>query len=132
VVKFLSGYKELKLAIEYERAKNLFENNRINDLILEDGGLRFLKLRSMSRKPNLVELFSSTGIALPPQRGRNDLLHIAYNSNIDEAQIESVIKSIYVYERANRIEKEEELIDELYKLQSFDWGGLYQNNLEKL
>ncbi|HQH49909.1 MAG TPA: hypothetical protein PLA08_00690 [Candidatus Cloacimonadota bacterium] len=118
------------MAITYKEAKQLFEQNSINTLIQKDGGLRFLKLRSMSRKDNMVKLFKDSGLTLP-QGGRPDLLQIAYNSNINESQIESIIRRIYANERTDRKMVEDELINELYKLQSFDWGGLYQNNLDK-
>ncbi|MDD4309806.1 MAG: hypothetical protein PHO32_05455 [Candidatus Cloacimonetes bacterium] len=118
------------MAITYQQAKQCFDNNKINDLIHADGGLRFLKLRSMSRKANMVDLFASVGLTIP-QRGRHDLLQIAYDSNVDETHIELIIKQIYDTGRTERLEIEDALINELYKLNSFDWGGLYQNNLEK-
>lgn len=130
MVRIISNYKELDMAITYNQAKQWFDHNNINDLIQADGGLRFLKLRSMSRKANMVELFNNVGLTLP-HGGRPDLLQIAYNSNINESQIESAIKRIYIAGRTDRLSIEDELINELYKLQSFDWGGLYQNNLEK-
>src|SRR5205814_3169288 len=34
-------------------------------------------------------------------------------------------------ERATRSQNEVQLVNELYKLQVFDWGGLHQNSLEK-
>ena len=37
---------------------------------------------------------------------------------------------LYEKERAGRRENEQQLVNELYKIQSFDWGGLHQNSLE--
>ena len=38
---------------------------------------------------------------------------------------------LYEKEREVRRENEDRLLNELYKIQSFDWGGLHQNSLEK-
>jgi len=45
--------------------------------------------------------------------------------------MEETIRAIHAAERAAREQREGALITELYKMQSFDWGGLHQNSLEK-
>ena len=49
---------------------------------------------------------------------------------IDDNIINYAATSIYDLERKERVQKEPKLIDQLYRLQVFDWGGLHQNSLE--
>ena len=60
------------------------------------------------------------------------MFRIAFESTeIDDAQIDVAIRDIYSSERAERKTKEPHLVSELFKMQTFDWGGLHQNSLEK-
>jgi hypothetical protein len=45
--------------------------------------------------------------------------------------MEETIRAIHAAERAAREQREGALITELYKMKSFDWGGLHQNSLER-
>lgn len=118
------------MAITYQQAILWFKQSKINDILASEGGLRFLKLRSMSRKANLMKVFQAINLEIT-NGGRQDYLKIAFNSDITEVQIDDVIKEIYISDREMRRSQEEDLINELYKLQTFDWGGLYQNNIDK-
>ena len=44
--------------------------------------------------------------------------------------LHDVIQELFEKERKIRRDNEQQLINELYKVQSFDWGGLHQNSLE--
>ena len=55
----------------------------------------------------------------------------AFESTISTEQIDQVIRHIFEDERAVRRENEPGLVNELYRMASFDWGGLHQNSLEK-
>lgn len=114
----------------FQQAKAAFMNNQIRGLSLEPTGLRFLKLRSASRRDQMQRLVAGVGLADPGYRGER-LLRYLFESNITEQQIEATIKEIYEEERAGRRDNERELISELYRMESFDWGGLHQNSLEK-
>ena len=50
---------------------------------------------------------------------------------ISLSQIEDVIGKIDFEQRSERIKNRDSLVSELYKLKTFDWGGLYQNSLER-
>ena len=54
-----------------------------------------------------------------------------YQQQLDEKVLDKFIDQRYQQERAKRKKNETALISELYKLKVFDWGGLYQNNLER-
>jgi len=110
--------------------KQLYRDNKFNVLLNEKGAIYWLKLRSISRKALMVEFCELAGINYANIKGRELFEHI-YNRQPSEGLLDSFIESKYHEERAKRKKGEDKLISELYKLQVFDWGGLYQNNLER-
>ena len=118
--------------VNFETATHLFGNDKIGTLAENPDGLRFLKLRSISRKEYLDRLFEEAGV-----RSRNDkqaeMLRDAFarRSEITDDVIERTIRFLYQKEHVTRQTQETDLFNELYKLKSFDWGGLHQNSLEK-
>lgn len=114
----------------FDQAHKAFQNDLIRDLGLDTSGLRFLKIRSLSRKATIERMYQILGRDVPSEKG-NALLKSIYNSDISDSQIDSVINTLYLEDRADRLSTESSLISELYQLDHFDWGGLHQNSLEK-
>jgi hypothetical protein len=114
----------------FTQALNAFKNNEIRELSLDRSGMRFLKLRSLSRKDYMLELLSECGIEAPRLSG-NSLLQFVFESAVSDEQIENTIQAIYQREREVRRAREDQLVSELYRLDVFDWGGLHQNSLER-
>jgi hypothetical protein len=54
-----------------------------------------------------------------------------YNIQPSEEVVNKFIAERYQIDRSERKQNETKLISELYKMKVLDWGGLYQNNLEK-
>ncbi len=117
------------MSYSFDEAVAAFKGDQIRELGLDTDGLRFLKLRSLSRKEYLNRLIQDHGLAIPDGRPQARLKAV-FESPVTESQIDATIHRIYATERANRAANEDELISELYKLQMFDWGGLHQNSLE--
>ena len=116
--------------MEFRIAEDLFKSDQIRELSESADGLRFLKLRSLSRKAYLIELFSTASIT-PRSSSARDLLKEAFETEgVTDQVIHETISSIYEPERCERRSQESELVDQLYKLEVFDWGGLHQNSLE--
>ena len=116
--------------MEFKIAKELFNDDRIWELCESIDGLRFLKLRSL-RKLHLEKLFELASVE-PTASKFPDMLREAYETNaLNDKIIDQAIAQIYKPERANRRRQEPELINQLYRLEVFDWGGLHQNSLEK-
>ena len=113
----------------FKKCERLFKQEKWNQLINPDGE-RFLKLRSLSRSKYLKKLLHQHGFCVNDMKV-NDQLPTAYCSDISTDEIERFIKSEYQAERKLRIQSEPNIINELYKLKVFDWGGLHQNSLEK-
>ena len=85
----------------------------------------FLKLRSMSRASLLKKLIKEQNMSIPPK------LSYIFEQNIPENIIDEFIKKESDEELQNLEKEKEELYTELFKLDALDWGGLYQNGLEK-
>ena len=116
--------------MDYKKASKYFEENRIRELSLSPEGLRYLKIRSLSRKKYMEYLIKKHDINVRELMSK-DWGRIIFESDISTHNIDETISHLYKIERTQRKENEEHLLNELYKIHSFDWGGLYQNNLEK-
>lgn len=113
----------------FNEAVNLYKNDKIQELAETGDGMRFLKLRSLSRKKYLEYLINKFALQIGNLKSREWLQYI-YGSAIQAEDIDDVIQELFEKERKIRRESEQQLINELYKIQSFDWGGLHQNSLE--
>ena len=116
--------------LNFNTAVNLYKNDKIRELAGTDEGLRFLKLRSLSRKEYLDYLIDKFELKVGNLKVEEKLRYI-YELAIQLADIDDVIQELFEIGRKIRRNNEQQLINELYKIQSFDWGGLHQNSLEK-
>ena len=118
------------MSYSFQMADSAFRGDRIRDLGRDEQGMRFLKLRSLSRKEHLDQLVRDHALVIPDGKPSARLAAV-FESRVTDAQIDATIRAIYAVERQQRAMNEAALIAELYKLQAFDWGGLHQNSLEK-
>ena len=117
--------------MDFDKANLLFRSDKIQALSRDKDGLRYLMLRSLSRKMYLEFLFQRSGRD-PRGKSSTTMLREAYGAqNISVATIEDVIRRIYEDERGQRRVNENDLVDQLYRLEAFDWGGLHENSLER-
>ena len=116
--------------MEFSKAEQLFRVEKISMLAKSKMGRKFLKLRSLARKEHLLRLFDEHGLRYLSTRSR-DMFREAYESRLTEDDIDHIINLIDAEQRTDRQKIRNHLICELYKLRSFDWGGLHQNSLEK-
>ncbi len=118
------------MPLTFAEATRLFQQDDIRALAADPDGLRFLRLRSLSRQDHLQRLYRTAGLE-SPALGVNQLFRQAYEDIRDQEVIQRCIKELYEEGRAVRRAEEPALIDQLYRLQEFNWGGLHQNSLEK-
>ena len=118
------------MPLTFAEASQLFQSGDLQRLAADPDGLRFLKLRSLSRQEHLAELYRMAGLETPPL-GARELFRQAYEDINDPLVIEQCIRAIYEQGRKARRQQEPLLINQLYRLQEFNWGGLHQNSLEK-
>ena len=110
--------------------KELYEKNMFNVLLEKEVSVYWLKLRSISRKELMIDFCHFANINCANVESKNLFKHI-YTQQPDEKVVDRFIEIKYQERRLERKSHEVKLISELYKLQFFDWGGLYQNNLER-
>ena len=115
--------------LSFNKAVNLYKNDQIRKLAETDEGMRFLKLRSLSRKEYLDYLIRKFELKVGNLKSA-EWLKFIYESAIQSEDIDDVIQELFEEQRKIRRDNEQQLINELYKIQSFDWGGLHQNSLE--
>ncbi len=118
------------MPLTFEQAQKMFQQDKIRELASDADGLRFIKLRSLSRKEILLRLLGENNLELPGAGGKA-LFKAAFESPLTLRRIDAFIRHTYEQERGARREREADLINELYQMQNFDWGGLHQNSLEK-
>lgn len=113
----------------YQQLKKLYDANDFEKLLKDSNSLIFLKIRSIARKALLIEFANEIGV--DPNQGTNNLITQIADNTRTEIAIDKFINEKFQNERKERRKYEDGLISELYKLKVFDWGGLYQNSLER-
>ena len=115
--------------LNFNECSKLFKEENFS-LLDNIAGDRYLKLRSFSRSKYIKDLLNEFNIDTSNMKVKDQLFN-AFNSAISTLEIEKFIRKVYLQERLIRKSKEKEIVNELYKLKVFDWGGLHQNSLEK-
>ena len=117
--------------MNFDEADRLFKNNEIGRLAAIPDGIRFLKLRSLSRKEYLQKLFDVADIQPTSTQAAAMFREAFKEASISDSVVDKFIRDVYELERVERRKRESQLVSELYKIQTFDWGGLHQNSLER-
>ncbi|KAF3983922.1 MAG: hypothetical protein HFP81_04680 [Methylococcales symbiont of Hymedesmia sp. n. MRB-2018] len=117
--------------LKFAELEKAFRNNDFPLIENDDKGIRFLKLRSMSRKATIEEFCETQNIDLDGFKSKNYLDHVFQNNDITDSIINDFINQKYQEERADRSDNQDYLVDQLNRLKYFDWGGSYGNSLEK-
>lgn len=108
-----------------------FRNDNFPSIENDNNGIRFLKLRSMSRRETMEQFCHIHNIDVSGLQSRQYFAHIFSNADITDNHINDFINQKYQEERQIRAAKEDYLVDQLSRLQYFDWGGSFGNSLEK-
>lgn len=115
---------------DFDTLRRLYDNNQFAELIRNPEGIYWLKMLSISRPEQLRQFCHSVGLECEGIAGKQ-LFAYLYRHNPDVRLLESFIRDKYQTERVHRLAYEEFLISQLYQMRVFDWGGLYQNSLER-
>ena len=118
------------MPLTFDAANNQYKADAITELSETKDGRRFLLLRSLSRTQHLQSLATTWDVDVS-STGNRELFRTLYDSSVSIDQIKNSLKSIFQIERKIRATNEAALINELYKMKEFYWGGLHQNSLEK-
>lgn len=117
--------------LSFTQLDKCFRNNDFPSIENDNRGIRFLKLRSMSRKDTMEEFCAIHNTNIVTLKSKDYFPHIFELEQITDTQINEFINQKYQEERANRIDNQDYLVDQLTRLQHFDWGGSFGNSLEK-
>jgi len=115
----------------FEELVKLFNTNRFDIIEKDSRGIRFLKLRSISRSDTIKEFAIQNQLDIR-DLNVNSIFKLCFEDySINENHIDNYILEKYKIERESRKRYENKLINEMYKLEVFNWGGSNGNSLEK-
>ncbi|RLJ79805.1 hypothetical protein [Pedobacter alluvionis] len=117
--------------LSFAQLDDFFRKDDFLSIEKDNRGTRFLKLRSMSRSKAMKEFCTVHNIDISTLQSRQYFPHIFELANITDEHINAFINQKYQEERLGRLQNEEHLVDQLSRLQHFDWGGSFGNSLEK-
>ena len=117
--------------LNFNQLDACFRSNDFPTIENDKRGIRFLKLRSMSRKDTMEEFAKKQNIDLSMLKSKEYLKHIFGLNEITDSKINDFINLKYQQERKIRKGNQDYLVDQLTRLQHFDWGGSFGNSLEK-
>lgn len=117
--------------LRFRELDRAFRNNDFPTIENDSRGIRFLKLRSMSRKATMEEFCELHQIDIEGINARDYFSHIFGLATVTDTLINDFINQKYQEERVGRLANQDYLVDQLNRLQYFDWGGSFGNSLEK-
>lgn len=117
--------------LNFKQLDKCFRKNNFPCIENDTRGIRFLKLRSISRKDTMKVFAELHGLDLSKLNSKDYFSYLFEHSQISDDEINAFIKSQYETERADRANNQDYLIDQLKRVQHFDWGGSFGNSLEK-
>ena len=113
--------------------KKLHDSDTLFEFNSNKQGLLWLKIKSITRKSIITEFAKKFSYTLQERTLTKQFVELfdILNQNIDQSH-----KDLDDYINLKNIETLDELdteslVNELYKLKIFDWGGDYQNALDK-
>ncbi|MCC7331928.1 MAG: hypothetical protein IT232_04890 [Flavobacteriales bacterium] len=113
--------------------KKLHESEQLDEFSSDNIGLLWLKTKSIVRKELIAEFIEQNKITLKETALGKQFVELfeLLCKNLDNSH---KILDVYIKDK-NKIQvselNTEQLVSELYKLKNFDWGGDYQNSLDK-
>lgn len=112
---------------------NLHRNESFEEFSRDRSGLLWLKLKSIIRVELVKGFLDVTGYEIDSKKQRDHFrkLFSLLSTDIEKSheQLDSYIKTISCQQIENI--NIQQLVSELYKLKNFEWGGDYQNSLDK-
>ncbi|MCB4810261.1 hypothetical protein LG204_02895 [Methylovorus menthalis] len=118
-------------SLNFKQLDKLFRGDDFPKIENDTRGVRFLKLRSMSRKEAMEEFCNLHNVDIVRIPSKDYFESVFSNESITDAQINQYLNHKYQEERSVRADNQEYLVDQLNRLQNFDWGGSFGNSLEK-
>jgi hypothetical protein len=112
---------------------NLHRNEQLEEFNADRVGLLWLKLKSIIRVELVKEFLDFSGIEITTNKQSENFFAL-FNALINDIERSHKLLDTYIKQVSNKqIANTDilQLVSELYKLKHFDWGGDYQNSLDK-
>ena len=113
--------------------KKLHEGEQLDEFSTDSIGLLWLKTKSIIRKELIAEFTQSNNIILNETALGKQFVEL-FDLLCKDTENSHKLLDAYIKEKnQNQVATLdiEQLVSELYKLKNFDWGGDYQNSLDK-
>ena len=118
---------------DFDYWKKLHESEKLEEFSSDEQGLLWLKVKSIVRKELISEFVTANKIELK-ETSLNGQFFELYSLLVKNPRNSHNLLNEYI-ERKNKSVlaalDTKQLVSELYKLKTFDWGGDYQNSLDK-
>lgn len=112
---------------------NLYRNENLEEFSNNRTGLLWLKLKSIIRVELVNEFLKFSGYEISTKK-QGDNFPVLFDLLSNEIDKSNKLLDDYIKEINNRQMAKidiRQLVSELYKLKNFEWGGDYQNSLDK-
>ena len=112
---------------------NLSKSEKLEEFSSDKSGILWLKLKSIIRKELVKKFLEYSGLKIiATKQGQNFIeLFELLSKDLDKSHnLLDIFIRINNKEEVSKLDTEQ-LVSELYKLKNFDWGGDYQNSLDK-
>jgi len=111
----------------FKELKNLFDSNKMFELLKNKDAILWLKLRAISRKELLTNFIKENNFDIKSKKA-TDIFEELFNTVKDSTLIDNFIRNnLKVLDE----KQEQKLVSELYRIKHFDWGGDYKNALDR-
>ena len=111
----------------------LHKNEELEEFSNDSIGLLWLKTKSISRKELIAEFLKINNITLKETALAKQFVELFGILSTDVINSNQILDNFIKSENTKQVGalNTEYLVSELYKLKNFDWGGDYQNSLDK-
>lgn len=113
--------------------KKLHDRDTLQELNYDRQGLLWLKIKSITRKGIISEFATSFNYQLNETSLNKQFVELFKILSLDIEKSHQHLDEYMAAKNRETLKKlnVDELVNELYKLKYFDWGGDYQNSLDK-
>ncbi len=111
----------------------LYKNEELDEFSNDSIGLLWLKTKSISRKELIAEFLKINNITLKETALAKQFVELFGILSTDVINSNQILDNFIKSENTKQVGalNTAQLVSELYKLKNFDWGGDYQNSLDK-
>lgn len=118
---------------DFKHWKNLHQSEQLEEFSSNNTGLLWLKIKSIVRKELITEFTEKNQIRLNETALAKQFVELFEMLQENLVESHAILDSYILSKNESQLKGLDvnQLVSELYKLKSFEWGGDYQNSLDK-